>query len=167
MLFFRSFTHARGDRTNQSVAEQDAEESADQRGGNFFTNLFRWAAESSHGDDDSKYGGDDAEPGQRVGGSAERGNRFGRAAVVDFHVGVQHLVQIEYFDAAADRHAHGVANEVAQVVIGDEILVLGEKRALGRIFNVAFERDQSFLARFLQQFVHHFERVDIALPGEF
>src|ERR1700690_2091613 len=63
VFFLRSLPHAGGDRTDESVAEQNAEEGADERGGYFFPDLFRRAAEGSHGDDDSKFRLDDAESG--------------------------------------------------------------------------------------------------------
>ena len=72
MLFRRLFTHARGDRTEQSVTEQNAEKSANERSGNFFPNLFGRPSQCSHGDDDTQYGGNDTESGQRVGHAAER-----------------------------------------------------------------------------------------------
>ena len=47
VFFLRGFTHSRGERPNQSVAQQNAEESADERGGNFFPNFFRRSAQRS------------------------------------------------------------------------------------------------------------------------
>ena len=56
--------------------------------------------------------------------SAETGSPA--SLVMDFHVGIEHLVEIEDFDASADGHAHRVANEVAEMVIGEKLFVLGE-----------------------------------------
>ena len=86
---------------------------------------------------------------------------------MDLHVGVEHLVQIKDLDTSADGHAHRVANKIAQMMIADKFFVLGEERTLGRIFDVSFERDQTFFAGLLKQLVHHLEGVDITLLMKF
>ena len=37
--------------------------------------------------------------------------------MMDFHVEFHHLIDVEWFDAAADCHAHGVADEIADVMV--------------------------------------------------
>ena len=63
VLIFRRLGHVGGDRADESVTEQNAEESSDQRGRDFVTNFLRRTTQRTHGDDDSQHGGDNAEPG--------------------------------------------------------------------------------------------------------
>ena len=83
--------------------------------------------------------------------------------MVDFHVRLQHLIQIEYFHAAAHRHAHRVADKSDGMVVLHEVLVFRKQRALVRILDVRLQRHQAFLARLLQQFIHHLQGIDVAL----
>src|SRR6267142_3308388 len=50
LLIYR-FGHGGGDRADQSVAQQNSQKRADQRGGNLVADLFRRAAESAHSND--------------------------------------------------------------------------------------------------------------------
>ena len=100
--------------------------------------------------------------GKRIRHGAQCLHRLGGIVMVYVHIQLHHLVEIEGFDAAADRHAHGVADEIANVMIFDEGGILRQDRALGRILDVCFERDQSILARLVQQVVHHLQRFEIS-----
>ena len=71
-LIFRSLAHVGTERADEPVAEQDAEKSSHQRGGDFVADELRRAAQGAHGDDDSEDRGDDAEAGERVGHGGER-----------------------------------------------------------------------------------------------
>ena len=95
MFFFRSFGHVGSDRTNQPVAQQDAEKSPDQCGSNFFADFLRRPAECSHRDDHAKYGGDNSEAGQRVSHGAQRGRGLSRIPMLNFHVEIEHLIEVE------------------------------------------------------------------------
>jgi hypothetical protein len=97
-------------------------------------------------------------PGSESAMVVKPGHWLRRLMMMDFHVRIQHLIQIEYFHAAAHRHAHGVADESHGMMIFREIFVFRDERALVRLLDVRFQRHQPFLARFLQQFVHHLQR---------
>ncbi len=86
--------------------------------------------------------------------------------VVNFQVEIQELVEIKSFHSA-DRHAHGVTEVVADVVILEKGRILGEDRTLGRILDVGFQRHQALAARLVEEFIHHFEGVEVALFSEF
>lgn len=92
MFLFGGFGHIRGDGSDQSVAEQNAEKSANQRGGNLLSDFLRWAAQGLHGNDDAQHRGDDARPGQRICHRAKRSCWLSRIVVVDLHVEIEHLV---------------------------------------------------------------------------
>ena len=104
MLVIGKFDHVGGDGTDQSVAQKDAEESADQGGGNFLADFLGRAAERAHGDDDAEDGGDDAEAGQGIGHAVERGRGQPSLMMMDFKIEVEHLVEIEGIDSG-DGHA--------------------------------------------------------------
>ena len=55
--------------------------------------------------------------GKRIGHGAQCLHRLGGVVMMHVHIEFHHLVEIEGFDAAADRHAHGVADEIANVMI--------------------------------------------------
>ena len=55
------------------------------------------------------------------------------SVMVNFHVEVEHLVEIEGIDAG-DGHAQGVANEIADVMVFQEGRVFGEDRTLVGFF---------------------------------
>ena len=127
------FGHVGGDGADEAVAQQDAEEGADERGGDFVADLLRRAAERAHGDDDAEHGGDDAEAGQRVGRRCESAaTGCAGLVVVDFHVEFHHLVHVEGLDAAGDGDAQGVADEVQRVVVLEEVRVFREDRRFRR-----------------------------------
>jgi len=64
MFFVGGFCHVGCDGSDQSVAQQDAEESSNQGGGDFISDFFGRSAECAHGDDDAEHGGDDSETGR-------------------------------------------------------------------------------------------------------
>ena len=74
--------------------------------------------------------------------------------VMNLHVELHHLIQLERRRSSAHRHAQGVAYEIAQVM-----LPLLEQVALGRIFDVRFQIRQPFLAGFLHHSEHSLERI--------
>jgi hypothetical protein len=82
--------------------------------------------------------------------------------VVDFHIEVKHLVEIEGVDAG-DGHAQGVAYEIANVMVLEEGRVLGKNRALLGLFDVGFEGHEAVFAGLVEQVVHHFQGVDVGL----
>ncbi len=128
--------------------------------------LFRRTAEGSHGDHDAEHGGDNSQTWQGIGHAAQGGDGQTGPVVMNLHVEIQELVKVKGFDSA-DGHAHGVAEVVADVVILEEGGILGEKWTLAGILDVAFQRHQALAARLVEEFIHHFEGVEVALFGEF
>ena len=51
------------------------------------------------------------------------------------------------------------------MMVIQEIRVLGKYLALGGLFNITFQRHDSFFARFVKKRVHHFQQVQILLLG--
>ena len=82
--------------------------------------------------------------------------------VLHIHIEFHHLIDVEWIDAAGDGHAHGVAGEIAHAAIGEEGRKLLEDFALLRRLNIAFNREHAFAADLVEEFVHHFERVEVA-----
>src|SRR5260221_5347925 len=108
--------HVGGDGANQSVAEQNTEKRPYQGGGNLVSDFFRWPAERSHGDNDAEHGGDNSEAGKGIGHGAEGGGGLGGILMMNLHVEVEHLVEVEGIDAG-DRHAQGVTDKIARMMI--------------------------------------------------
>ena len=126
MFVFRRLGEVGGDGSHEAVAKQNAEERADQRRGDFVADFLGRAIDRAHRDDDAEHGGDDAEAGQRVGHGAQGRYRLGCIVMLYFHIELEQLIHIEWLDAARNGHAHGVANEVASMVIFDKGRILRE-----------------------------------------
>jgi DNA/RNA-binding domain of Phe-tRNA-synthetase-like protein len=63
----------------------------------------------------------------------------GRPGMMNVHVQFHHLVDIEGARAARDRHAHGVAHEISNVMVFSEGRVLREQRTLLRLLDIRFD----------------------------
>ncbi len=137
----------RGHRPDEAVAQQDAEERADQRRADLVADLRRRAVDLAHRDDDAEHRGDDAEAGQRVADLGERLRRLQRLVVMDLEVLVHQRLEVVGRDAADDDHLHRVGEEVDRVMAGEEARVLREDRALVRILEVRLERHHARLLR--------------------
>jgi hypothetical protein len=68
--------------------------------------------------------------------------------------------------ASGDGRAHRVANEIAGVMVLEELRILGEHRALLRLLDVALDPHQPFFARLVEEVEHHLERVEVEALGE-
>ncbi len=158
--------HVGAQGAGNAVAEQDAEEGADEGGGDFFADLLGRAAERAHGDDDAEHGGDDAQPGERVGDGGEGVDGLHFGVVVHFHVELHHLVHVEGLDAAGDGGAQGVADKVAGVMVIEELGVVFEDGAFLGLFDVHFDAEQAFFADLVEELVHHFEGAEVAFLVE-
>ena len=86
---------------------------------------------------------------------------------MDFHVEFHHLIDVEWFHTPTNRHAQGVTDEVADVMIFQKRRIFGENLALGGIFDVRFQSNQSIFSGTVKQVVHHLQRFQISLLGEF
>ena len=64
MFFVDGFGHERGEWSDQSIAQQNTEECADQRGGNFVPDFFGRPAKGAHRDHNAQDGGDDSKTSQ-------------------------------------------------------------------------------------------------------
>ena len=105
----------RGERLDEAVRQQDAEERADQRRADLVADLLRRAVDGLHRDDDAEHRGDDAEPRQRVAdlasasspaASPRRGARRGPRPSA---------LRDRAADAAEDDHLHRIGQEVDRV----------------------------------------------------
>ncbi len=152
---------------NQPVAQQNSEEGPHQGRGHLVTDLFGRSAQRAHGDDHAQHRGHNAQPGQRIGHGRKRGHRLLFAVVLHFHVEVHHLVHVEGIHAAGDHHAHGVAHELAQMVVLQEIRIGLEDGALLRLLHVAFDGEHAAAPGLLQQLVHHAQGGEVARLAEF
>ena len=81
------------------------------------SDLFRRPAQGAHGDHHAQHGGDNAEAGKRIGHGAQRLTGCADIVMMYVHVELDHLVEIEGLDPAAHRHAHGVADKIADVMV--------------------------------------------------
>ncbi len=81
------------ERAHDAVAEQNAEEGADERRGDVVPDLFGAAVEMRHRDHDAEHGRNDAEAGQRVTGATQQRDRRVLLLMVCFELGVEELGQ--------------------------------------------------------------------------
>ena len=95
VLVLNQLGHIRRERPDDAVAEQDAEESSDQRRSDFVADLLRRAAQRAHGHDHAQHRGDNAKPGQGIRHRAERRHGQGCAGMMDVHVEFHHLIDVE------------------------------------------------------------------------
>ena len=95
-----------------------------------------------------------------------RGDGLACVVVMNFHIQIQQLIQIERL-RARDRHAERVANKVAHVVVFQELRMLGKNGALGGLLHIGLKPHQPFLARLVEELVHHLQGIDVSLFGEF
>src|ERR1700722_13746424 len=86
--------------------------------------------------------------------------------LMDFHIQIQKLIQVKWL-RSGNRHAEGVADKVAYVMILEELRLLGEDRALRRFLDIGLDPDQSFLTGFVEELIHHLQGFNVALFGEF
>ena len=155
----------RGQRSDQSVAEQDAEKGADQRRRHLVTDFLGRAAERSHGDHHAEHGGDNAEAGQGIGHRAKRGDRLagpddgppcrlpssgrGRKPRLPPVIAIRSVSQTKLQRDGPSR------NRVSWRTTGFFPALRCPPPARA-----------PFLARLLQEFIHHLESIDVALVAE-
>src|SRR5579863_8442686 len=83
---------------------------------------------------------------------------------MDFHIEIEHLIEIEGVDSG-NGHAERIADKVADVVVFEDGGAFGEHRTFFGLFDVVLKSHQSVFAGLVQQVVHHFQRIDVSLPG--
>src|SRR5437868_6743110 len=166
MLIVSRNRHIRGQRTDQAIAQQNSEEGSDQGCGYFLTYLFGGPSQRTHGDDHAQDSGHNTKSGQRVCRSAQSRDGLTCLLMMDFHVDLHHLIEIERFDSASDGSAHRVTHKIENVMIVQELWVFRKYGALGWLLDIAFDPNQAFLSRLVQKLVHHFQGFQIAIPGE-
>ena len=157
VLLLRHLAHARRQWSDQAVTQQNAQKSPHQSRRHLASNFFRRSTQRAHRDHHPQHRRHNTQPGQRVRHRAQRCHRLARLVMMDFHIRIQHLIQIEYLHAPAYRHSHGVADESHGVVVLHKILVIGEQRAFVRILDIRLQGHQAFLACLLQKFIHHLQ----------
>ena len=95
VLFVRRLRHVGRHRSQQPVAQQDAEERAHQRRRHLVADLFGRPAQRAHGDHHAQHRRHDSQSGQRVGHGAQGRNRLLGLVMMHVHVEFHHLIEIE------------------------------------------------------------------------
>src|SRR5712691_2133118 len=166
MLIVGDLGHIGGDGADQAVAQQDAQERAYQRSCHLLANFFRRTSHRAHGNHDAQYRGHNAQTGQGIGHAGEGGSRQPGAVVMNLEIEVEHLVQIEGIHSS-NRHTQGITDKVTDVMVFENGWAFGEQLTFVRLFHVTFEGHQPVFTGLVQQVVHHFEGIDVSLPGVF
>ena len=148
VLFFIHLGHARCEGAKHAVTQQDSKERSYKRGSYFVADLFGRSAQRSHRDHDSQYRRHDTETGKGIGDRVQRAGWQAGAVMVDVHIQLHHLIDIEGLDATCDRHAHRVADEILHMVVFEKLGILGKNGALVRTFDVRLNRHKTFFAGF-------------------
>ena len=86
--------------------------------------------------------------------------------MMNFEVEIEHLIEVEGIDAG-DGHAQGIADEVADVGVPENGGRMREHRTLVGLLNVVLKSHETIFAGFVEQVVHHLQRIDVSLPGKF
>src|SRR5260370_20186503 len=81
--------------------------------------------------------------------------------VMNLHIKLHHLVNVEGAHPARDNHAHRIAQEVWRVILLEERRIARECGALVRLFNITFDCNRAVFTAFAEEVEHHLERVDI------
>lgn len=150
-----------GNRPENAVRQQDAEEGSDEGGGNFFTDFRGGAADGTHGDDNAKHGGYDAKAGHGVTHCGDRmGDEHG-FVMMFLEVDVEDFCQIVIFNGTGQQDFQGVAQQRHRMMAGHERRIFGKDVAGFRIFDMRFEPDQSILARFLEDLIEYLQQLRI------
>src|SRR5580704_3470477 len=82
--------------------------------------------------------------------------------MMNLHVEIEHLVEIEGVDSR-NGHAQRIADKVAHVMVFENLWTFGKQGALVGLLHVGLQGHQSFFAGFVQEVVHHLQRVNISL----
>lgn len=86
----------------------------------------------------------------------ERRDRQAFFVIMDFHIELHHLIDIEGLDAASSRHADGVAHESERVMVLEEIWVFRENRALLGPIAVGLQGHEPLFAGAREKLNEHF-----------
>src|SRR5260370_577890 len=88
------------------------------------------------------------------------------SVVMNREIEVEHLVQIEGIHSS-NRHTQGITDKITDVMVFENGWAFGEQLTLVRLFHITFEGHQPVFTGLVQQVVHHFEGIDVSLPGVF
>ena len=86
--------------------------------------------------------------------------------MVHLHVQFHHLVHIERLHASSDGRTKRVAQKIHRVMVFEKLRIVLENRTLLGFLNIHLHAQQSLFAYLIQKLVHHLERAQIALLGE-
>jgi hypothetical protein len=114
-----------------------------------------------HRDDDAEHGGDDPEPGQRVGGALQQGDRETRLLVIRLELGVEQDVELLGGDTAVHDVLQRVAKELDRGTALQERRVLREDRALLEVGHVLVEGDGTVHAKEREHLVLQLQQLEI------
>jgi hypothetical protein len=123
--------HRGGDRADETVGHQDAEEGARERGAHLHADLgVARALDGGHGVHDAEHGRHDAEAGQRIGHLLHRMRRLRGLLVVGLKLVVEQALELVGVEVAAHHQAQAVGDELEHVVVGHHLGVSVEQLAL-------------------------------------
>ena len=162
-----SFTCLRraGHGRNDAVGKQHAHEGTDERGADHRTEDRRRLVDRAHGLHHAQNGRDDTQSGKRVCEVLQRVLRFVQLVEVRLHRIVHDVLDRVNFQRARghDDEGQGVADQVDQRLIGENVREFGkERRGLG-VVDVAFQCHRAFRAQDAHQARGQDDRVDVIL----
>jgi hypothetical protein len=150
-----------GERRDETIGHQDAEEGADQRGANQLAQHLRRLGDRAHGGDDTQHRGDDAEGRHAVRHGLDRMGRAVQFLVMGFQLRIDQRLDLAGILGAQRHHAQIVAQELHRVVVLQELGELVEQRAFVRLLDVLFQRQHSLGLGELEELVEHAQQLDI------
>ena len=130
-----------GDRAEEAVGEQHAEEGADQRAADQLAEHLGRLGDRAHRLDDAEHGGDDAERRRAVGDGLDRGDDRVVLGVMGLDLLVHQRLHLMMVVAADGQETEVVAEERDRVMVALELREACEQRALVGLLDVLLERE--------------------------
>ena len=158
-----ALAHGVGERLHQAVAEEDAEEGADQRRGHMGADFRDAAANAAHGDDDPHDRRENAETRHRLADLVQRTRRLQQGVLHGFELLLEEALQFVRGDLAHRHQTEVVGDEGHQVLFLKDQRIAHEQVALLRLFDVRVEYLEAADIDHFQQLVEQHQQLALKL----
>src|SRR5207253_2830107 len=149
-------------RTEEAVGRENTEEGTDQRRTDVHTDSFLVTfAERGHGHHDTQYRRDDTETGHGIGDTVDRVRRMLQIFFQAEQFHVEQAFKLMGGHVAGGHDAQVITDVRGHALIFEHGRVLGEDRAGGCIFNVAFNRHHAFATALVEDLVDQAQHLQI------
>ena len=151
-----------GQRRDETVGQQDADEGAHQRLRDQHAQLGRRQADGGHRVHDAHDGGHDAEGGHGVGQLRNRLDRHFRIFMVRLDLVIHQVFDLVSVHIARHHQAQIIGDEFQDVLVTERVRVFDEDGTAVRVVDIVLDRHQAFLADLAEDFIHQPHQFHIA-----